>query len=364
MPEKTYIVRLFFRNALHIGSPRSGAGVESSLDFIHSDTLWAAIANYWAIIGSVNGISFKDFLDGFAAGKDAELQAASNGPFFTLSSAFPFSDRGRDSRYWLPKPLSVSFGLSQLNKPEKRNSERKQYAKTLKSSCFILRENFASWQDFSRPIGNAVFLEQSERIGYDAIRPQAAIDRLSNSANLFHSALSYIEPASERDGLYFLFRAADDRVVKALETVLQVISEAGGIGGDISSGCGELRSCTIRQIQDDDASWACLRGPAEPNAYCLLSLCAPASTELSADRYAAYHTVIRKGWTGSLSTAMQKKRKTVHMLSEGSVIVGKDPGRLVTLTPAPELTPEWEGLHDIYRYGFAFLVPIRININD
>jgi CRISPR-associated protein Csm4 len=61
---------------------------------------------------------------------------------------------------------------------------------------------------------------------------------------------------------------------------------------------------------------------------------------------------------------MQKKRKTVHMLSEGSVIVGQESGCLVNLTPDPDVTPEWQGQHDIYRYGFAFLVPIRINLND
>lgn len=363
MQEKTYIVHLFFRNALHIGSSRSGAGVESSLDFIHSDTLWAAIANYWAILGSVNGIPFKDFLDSFVCEKDDELNPHSNRPLFTLSSAYPFSVKGTDSRYWLPKPLSVSFGLSQLNSPELRKNERERYAKTLKSSQFILRENFAYWQELKRPIGHDVFLEQSERVGDEVIRPQAAIDRLTNSTNLFHSAVSYMEPVSEREGLYFLFRAKDDRIVRALETVLQVISDTGGIGGDISSGCGELRSHKIRQIQDDDVSWACLRGPDETNAYCLLSLCVPSSV-YNPDSYAAYNTVIRKGWIGSLSVDMQKKRKTVHMLSEGSVILNKEPGRLVKLTPDPDLTPEWQGLHDIYRYGFAFIVPIRIHLND
>jgi CRISPR-associated protein Csm4 len=364
MPEKTYIVRLFFRNALHIGSPRSGAGVESSLDFIHSDTLWAAIANYWAIIGSANGISFKDFLDSFRRGNNDESTKSSNVPLFTISSAFLFSVKGRDSRYCLPKPLSVSFGLSQLNQPDKRSNESKQFAKTLKSSRFISREHFAGWQEFTRPMGRSVFLEQSERIGDDAIRPQSAIDRLTNNSNLFHSALTYMEPVSDRDGLYFLVRTADDSVVGALETVLQVIIDAGGIGGDVSSGCGELRSCTIRQIQDDDDSWACLRGPENPNAHCLLSLCIPSSTAHSSDQYVAYDTVIRKGWTGSLSTTMQRKRKTVHMLSEGSVLVSREPGCLVTLTPDLNVTPEWRGLHDIYRYGFAFLVPIRINLND
>ena len=364
MPEKTYIVRLFFRNALHIGSPKSGAGVESSLDFIHSDTLWAAIANYWAIIGSANGISFRDFLDGFAAEKDDESKPTPNVPLFTLSSAFPFSVKGRDSRYLLPKPLSVSFGLSQLYPPDKRSNERKLYAKTLKSSRFISREHFAGWQEFTRPMGRSVFLRQSERIGDDAIRPQSSIDRLTTNSNLFHSALTYMKPVSDREGLYFLVRTADDRVVGALETVLQVICEVGGIGGDVSSGCGELRSFTIRQIQDDDDSWACLRGPENPNAHCLLSLCVPSSTEHSSDQYVAYDTVIRKGWTGSLSTTMQRKRKTVHMLSEGSVLLSKKPGRLVKLTPDLIATPEWSGLHDIYRYGFAFLVPIRINLND
>lgn len=362
--DQTYIIHLHFRNALHIGTARSGAGIEASQGYIHSDTFWAAIANYWALLGSAGGITFEEFLMSFKAGNNDDRMPVNPSPLFTISSAFPFTTKGREYCYWLPKPLSVPFSLSRENTEESRDRERLQFGKSTRKACFLSRESFSRWQRFTEPVGYEVDKDSYDASGKSEIRPQSAIDRVSSSSSLFHSGISYIDSNDEREGLYVLLRTSDNRVKKALGEVLEVIREAGGIGGDISSGCGELSKYYLDPIVKDDPSWAFLQGCDGANASCLLSLCLPGTPTEISGRLVAFSTVIRKGWTGSLTTNIQRKRKTLYLLSEGTVLTGLEPGCMVPITPDKVITPEWQGLHEVYRYGYAFSVPIRINPED
>lgn len=363
LEEKTYIVHLYFRNSLHIGSSVSGVGIESTQEHVHSDTLWAAIANYWAILGSAGGVSFKEFLNGFCPAPEDSNQI-NHKPLFTISSAFPFTPQGRTTRYWFPKPLSVPFSFSKNNTVVSRAIEREKYGKTLKTVSFVSRESFASWQEFKFPVGTQIYLEKHDGTPHEDIRAHAAIDRVTNTANLYHSGIAYLKPNSERHGLYFLLKTKDERVEKALDAVFQVIRETGGIGGNISSGCGELRWHSIQEISDDDLGWSCLRKRENTNAYCLFSLYWHPEAVKVLGSFIAFNTVIRKGWTGSLATSLQKKRRTVHMLSEGSVLTSKVTGSIANVTPDILKTPEWKGQHAVFRFGHAFLVPIHVNPED
>ena len=363
-PQQTYIICLHFRNALHIGTARSGAGIEASQVYIHSDTFWAVLANYWALLGSAGGITFEEFLQSFNAGDDGGGVTVNRSPLFTISSAFPFTTKGRQYCYWLPKPLSVPFSLSQENTEESREKERSRFGKSLKKAQFLSHDTFLRWQGFAEPVGYEVDKDSDDAVGKSEVRPQSAIDRISNRSNLFHSGLSYLDPDGEREGLYVFLRTSDDRVKKALDEVLAVISEAGGIGGDISSGCGELSNYSIESVEDTGPDWTFLGGCDGANANCLLSLCLPRTPTEISSRLIAYDTVLRKGWTGSLTTNMQRKRKTFYMLSEGTVLIGQEPGCMVSVTPDNQTTPEWHGFHEVYRYGYAFSVPIRINPED
>jgi len=365
MPEEqTYIVHLHFKNAVHIGTSMSGAGMASSQGYIHSDTIWAAIANYWALLGSAGGISFSEFLEGFILCNHGDAGPGNNAPLFIISSAFPFTLNGSGNCYWLPKPLSVPFSLSVENHEHSRIAERSLFGKSLKTARFISRECFSRWQRFTVPVGSEVDQEAYNASANNEMRPHVAIDRMSGRANLFHSGISYLDPSGEREGLYLLFRTADLRVTKALDEVFGAIGETGGIGGDISSGCGALRSHYIDQITADDEAWACIHGCDGANASCLLSLCLPAKPDAISGNLFAFNTVLRKGWTCSLTANLQRKRKTLHMLSEGTVMTRKEIGCLATVTPDVRKTPEWQGRHKVYRYGYAFAVPIRINFED
>lgn len=353
---KSYIVRFYFKNALHIGSANAGTDIETTQNFIHSDTLWAAIANYWAILGKVSGISFQDFIRGFCAIQGDKVHSKSN-PLFRISSAFPLTENG--NRFWLPKPLSIPMSFSKSN-TEDSQYQREQYGKKVKLEKFIPLNVFKDWIAFKK---NASDVGETKRKGVsgDQIRPHATIDRISMQAQLFHSGITYFDKFDERVGLYFIIQC-DDIIKTALEIVFEVIYEAGAIGGDRSIGLGTLAE---RPYFEEVSDFAALFNTANSNAYCLLSLCSPSDVEIiNAETVVAYNHVLRKGWTGSLSVSLQRKRQTVYMLSEGSVFQSRLNGSMVDITPDKTITPEWNGLHDVYRYGYALSVPIKIDLND
>ena len=182
-------------------------------------------------------------------------------------------------------------------------------------------------------------------------------------AQLFHSGITYFEKFEKRVGLYFLIQC-DEITRTLLEKIFQVIYEAGAIGGNRSIGLGALAEEPYFQ-KTDTTEFYDLFNTKNSNAHCLLSLCYPGKSEiLNTGTAVAYNLVMRKGWTGSLSVGMQRKRQTVCMFSEGSVFKNKVNGSLVDITPDKTITPEWNGLHDVYRYGYALSVPIKIDFHD
>lgn len=356
---QNYIVHLYFKNALHIGAANSGIDIEATQDFIHSDTLWAAIANHWAILGKAGGISFGEFLDGFRTKQGGTVHPKEE-PLFKISSAFPLTDN--DSIYWLPKPLSVPMAFSKSNTDD-RDDERNAYGKEVKQKKFIPLDMFKGWINFEKNVSDIGATKQ-QGISSGELRPHATIDRISMQADLFHSGITYFDKLEKkRVGLYFLVQC-DKKAKEALEEIFKVIYEAGSIGGNRNIGLGALAETPELKEANEFIN---LFTTENANAYCLLSLCCPSVCELPGlEKAVAYNTVLRKGWTGSLSIGLQRKRQTVYMFSEGSVFHKKDRERelggcLVDVTPDKTITPEWNGFHDVYRYGYAFCVPIKID---
>jgi CRISPR-associated protein Csm4 len=342
-----YIVPLYFKNALHIGAANAAIGIEETQDFIHSDTLWAAICNHWAILGEVNGISFDMFLESFK----------NNKPLFKISSAFPLTEEGKE--FWLPKPLSVPFSFS--NKNSGKANEIQEYGKTVKKSRFITLKTFKRWTEFNANNVSDIG-EKPKGITTGAIRTHNTLDRISMVSQIFHSGITYFDSHGKgKAGLYFIFQA-DESTKTALEKIFEVIFETGAIGGNRSSGLGALaQKPIVIETISISAEWNILNSATDSNAVCLLSLCCPKQNE-PFQSSVAHNLVLRKGWTGSLSVGTQAKRQTVMMLSEGSVFAKELTGQLVDITP--QNTPLWNGLHNVYRYGYALSVPLKLNLED
>ena len=357
---KDYIVQLYFRNSLHVGASNSIAGVDDVQDFIHSDTLWAAIANNWALLGQVGGIGFNEFLESYKTGN----------PLFTLSSAFPLTDNG--TRYWLPKPLSAPYAFSINNK--RRKSNQLSYGKEMKGLRFISLRAFRDWSRFENYDLSMLTLD-TVNIGR-SVRPKSMIDRVAMRSNLYHSGLTYFDDRKDRDrsGLYFILRIIDDEtapiVKSAIEELLAVMSDISGLGGNICSGCGQFAEKpkiieVSEAIGGDNELWAdVLTDSFEgANACCLLSLASkePADFKDGVDSD-GYLLVLRKGWTGSMTSDVQAKRQTVFMFGEGSVFLSKIEGGLVDITPKDTDVPYWKNRHRVYRYGYVLSVPMKIDI--
>jgi CRISPR-associated protein Csm4 len=349
----SYIVPLYFKNAMHIGSANAAMGIEETQDYIHSDTLWAAICNHWAIIGEVGGISFQTFIDSFKNGM----------PLFRISSAFPLTKDGKE--FWLPKPLSVPYSFSQINSD--RNDELEKYNKTVKRTRFIKLESFKRWIEF-RENNVSEFDEQRKGISSNSICQHNTLDRLTMVSKLFHSGITYFDTYSkDKAGLYFIL-TADETAKNALEKIFEVICDVSAIGGQRNIGLGALAEKPVCiQALELGQEWSILNSVSNANAYCLLSLYYPNENEAYKSSV-AYNCVLRKGWTGSLSVGTQVKRKTVSMFTEGSVFKNehnennKIIGQLVDITA--ESTKQWDGLHNIYRYGYAFFVPLKLNLEE
>lgn len=343
----TYFVPLYFKHAMHIGAANAAIGIEETQDFIHSDTLWAAICNHWAILGEVEGISFDTFLNSFVNGK----------PLFIISSAFPLTKDGRE--FWLPKPLSVPYSFSKNN--AERNSEFDKYGKTVKKARFITLSSFKNWIQFLDNNASDIG-EKPKGISSGAIRPHNTLDRISMASQIFYSGITYFEThGKNKAGLYFILKA-DETIKQALEKIFEIIYETGAIGGNRNIGLGGLAEKPIMlELNQLSPEWEILNGVSESNAFCLLSLCSPKPEE-PYQTSVAHNLVLRKGWTGSLSVGAQVKRQTISMLSEGSVFQKELIGQLVDITPLN--TPKWEGLHMVYRYGYAFSVPLKLNLED
>ncbi|QTA92069.1 type III-A CRISPR-associated RAMP protein Csm4 [Desulfonema magnum] len=365
--KNTYIVRLYFKNAIHIGASKPGIGIEGTEGkIIHSDTLWAALCNNWAVAEHALDIPFKEFLDSFINGN----------PLFRISSAFPMTNSG--SRFWLPRPLSVPFDFSELNRKGKRNKIR--YGKDIKKESLISLDHFKDWLLFDEKRNLVTKIVRGEKASNitDEIRPHNTLNRSSCESQIYHSGTTYFD-AEGRTGMYFLLKTECENVKDTVEKVLNVIKETSGIGGNRGIGLGSIANIEVKDVREIQNLWDFIVNPLQLNneekdvhlAHCLLSLWHPNTIaplyEGGKDDIAnslSYELILRKGWTGSLSVGRQVKRKTVHMFGEGSIFSDEPKGQLADLTPDEEMTPQWKGYHNIYRYGYAFAVPIKIHLND
>ncbi len=339
---KTYLIRLYFQNAMHIGAASPGIGLEGTDGMIiHSDTLWAALCNNWAIARKVGKVAFDDFLDAFVTGN----------PLFQISSGFPLTDKGY---YWLPKPLSEPFPFT--SDCQCQDDMRQDYGKAIKRKNLLRLDHFIGWLNFDDEIdletaqdditaGNAV----------DEVRPHNTLDRTSMAAQIYHSGSTYFDKG--KAGVYFLLRTDDPDVAGVISDLLDIIKNSAGIGGNRSIGLGAIEH--VDPMEEVDASWSFLNDNSGKNAYCTLSIYHPKPAENFVQGSVAYNLILRKGWTGSLSVGSQVKRQTVYMFAEGSVFTDEPQGHLVDLSPTQ--TPDNEPYpHPIWRYGYAFTVPIKI----
>ncbi|OQY56346.1 MAG: type III-A CRISPR-associated RAMP protein Csm4 [Desulfobacteraceae bacterium 4572_88] len=268
-----------------------------------------------------------------------------DGPAFLISSAFPF----KKESLFFPRPM-MRIGREGEDDPKK--------GKQLKKVRFISKGLFEASLKGNPPEFHADNTFQNGMCWTDRQMPESArvfskreVPRVTLDRRTFESDIFYFsEVLFEKDaGLFFLVRFWDQRIRPRFEAVLRLLGDE-GIGGDKRIGRG-LFSVT----SEDNFT---LSVPKNPDGFLSLSLYFPTESEFdSMSDKVSYNLLSRKGWIHSFG-AMSLKRQSVRMFAEGSVfnLLGRPP---YGASPCVLRQNREPGLkHDIYRYGFAFDIPV------
>ena len=312
---------------LHIGT-----GKENQYDFsaasLHSDTLSAALAALRAQGGKTYDL--EDFLRSF-----------------TISSTFPFWD----NICFLPKiqgKINVKVNAK----------EEHEYRKQLKKVKYI---DVLLWNKLMQ--GEELIVEESQLNGDFLIRPfvefekpytsqvnqRVSIPRVANiNAEPFFFNWTYFH---KKAGLYCLIDVKDKETYNELLKLFELLGET-GLGTDRSVGGGKFET---------EAGELLLPEIKDANQTMLLSLYIPAKEEIKNLNLntARYELLLRGGYmAGSSDESLRHLRKrSVYAFNVGSLFptTKKITGEIVNLTP------EWNGVHEVFRSGRPFYLPVKIN---
>jgi len=343
----TYLVRLYFPRALHTGADVPGIGKESSLPYLHSDTLYSALVNTWADIGGD--------LEALVPPKGKTSDSWE--PALFISSAFPFAVNPDEQSldYYLPRPLLPPPNFRDPD-PRSREWQERRYGKEVKELSFVRLRDFCKWiaGDAADPPAFP-----PAKTGQLLFRAQHTRDRLTEATGVYFIG----ETATDNrgSGLYCLVRVRDEALFSQA-SLKRLFEEVGrrGLGGRRSTGSGFYREedCEIDDLQRSRGYWQQLLN-IDQSAQGYVSLSLYNSPQIKAKDCYAYRLAPRQGRMYSTQVYDQSRRKRVWMFAEGSVFYTRStddlstpPGRLV------DVTPDDFTVHKVYRYGYVFPVTI------
>lgn len=335
---QTWVVRLQFRTPLHIGEP--GIGVEGSLTYIPSDTLFSALCHAW--LAAFGEDELKKLLGEFPG-----VAAPDSSPPFVLSSAYPYWDE----QFFLPKPYIPPRPYTKEPSPQMERTP-------IKDLDFIPVAIFSQWLGTGLPADAEGNLERTIKdleehpLYREALLARARIDRVTHASDLYFCGLVSF-PAE--GGVYVIIEACGDLEAR-LKTCFKLLGEL-GVGGERAAGCGKFDVRDWREIDSVQSLKTLVSGSgtSAPSAYCTLSLYHPSSEELEQIQQNAeqclkgYAWALRGGWATVTGQGQPQKRLACRVFKEGSVFGFKPTGTLVNVG---------QGGATIYRSGLAFAVPV------
>ncbi|WP_457572158.1 type III-A CRISPR-associated RAMP protein Csm4 [Desulfovulcanus sp.] len=294
------LFKLQFKSALHVDSKGSGES-DSAQEFIHSDTLSAALSLAWA---TLYGQKSEDFF--------------LNLPF-RVSSAFPYIG----DTLFFPVPC---WDIWQDVPPEKRKEIKA--VRWISQRLFeeVLSGRLLDIDQVHQPCSNLAISpdEKNSTANWPAItwviaeRQRGSIDRLGlpRKGGLFFFALQFFAPEC---GLYFL-GDIDFENEQKLCAVVRFLGDT-GIGAD--------RNCGLGHFSLKEQKGWLINLPRENTGWITLSLFNPgARDDLQAlTRQTAYNLVIRSGWIVNSGIA----RPPVRAFAEGSYFSAKPEGRILPM---------------------------------
>ena len=252
------LVKLNFgRSLAHFGE--LGIGIEETSERLHSDTLFSAWISAYAKLFGKDAVEqlLQRFLDPVT-------------PPVQMSSTFVYRYDGKQTRYYLPRPLKFPINYPADNGTGEGDLK---FFKTYKKLSYLPLEVWQRWyqgagfskSDRAELIGETqgqsnsqlrqaetFDLRQAGTFDYkkafeiDRV-PKIAVDRATRATNLYHTGFVQFQWEHNDSGikswssLYFLlhFPQADPQLADNLQAALHLLGEE-GIGGERSSGAGRF----------------------------------------------------------------------------------------------------------------------------
>lgn len=199
----------------------------------------------------------------------------------------------------------------------------------------------ADWHKLDEAALKAKRVWKSQRV------PRVAVDRISNSSQIYHVGRTAFAPGC---GLWFL-ADLDPHQASLFESLLEYLGD-GGIGGERSAGYGAF---SVERIDPPD-----LPSPQRAQRVMTLSRYNPTRDEIDAGvlgEGASYELVDVGGWLASPEGPAQR-RKRVRMIEAGSILAAPVPvvGRIVDV--CPKYDQPGAPQHPVWRSGIALTVGV------
>ena len=333
------IYKLHFTSPLHIADRREDDS--NSLKTIQSDTIYAALMSCLAKTG---------------------IAIPGNGDLgFTVSSLFPYFQKGEDGKpiYFLPMPMQACMPM--LTKVEMAKKVKKiQWVDTNLYAKMLAGESLFDGTDKYLSCIQEVYLTKtplpedgngSKEFVKSEVSQRVALNSRTGEEN---AEPYYVDKILFRydSGLYFLAEGDTELLEKALS-----ILAVEGVGTDRNVGFGFF---------DYSADSLTLELPAHADHQVALSLLIPESkqqlTDLLASDNVAYDFTRRGGWITTYPYNTLRKN-AIYAFNPGSVFslpeqqTNMTIGKIVNLRPdMGEQTPN----HPIWRNGKSMMLPIKL----
>lgn len=324
---------LKFPDGLHLDA--GTYGFENTEVSVHSDTLFSALCCAALLLDGEAGIRL--------------LREKAH-----ISSMFPFAG----GRFFFPKPMTPTVFEFRHYANEKKFRKLKYLGEAHLKAFIDGRPDLIAFNEKMLRDGcwfDEAPEDQDLRVYKLSERPRIVTDRTSQAAEIYHFSEVHF---GEEGGLFFLADFGGDTVFKQqFETYLRVLGDE-GIGADSAVGKGLFEIKSIEEIE--------IPSPGNANAWLLLSLYNPseAETPILMPQESYYEIITRRGWASAPGIA-NWRRRSLRMFSEGSVLVLKNNekphGAIPAVLNAGEKLEGGAPLqHDVWRYGRAYCLPIKI----
>ena len=361
------LVRLKFgRNVAHFGE--LGIGIEETSERIRSDTLFSAWMSAYARLVSSDAVD--DLITKFPR-IDKQNNPISVPPLFRLSSTFIYQKINGQLVEYLPRPLTFPSHY-----PVGDDFDIIKSFKKLKYLPLTIWKRWYQGEQFNpdtiRELTEAPHKQTTGLLArsgtFDYSRafciqklPKVAIDRTTRATNFYHTGVvGYRWETDQKtieniSGLYFLveFPTKETEFDRIFFTVLDFLASE-GIGGERSSGAGQFET----EVLELSSDWKQLIQFKDGTQHSLISLLWEPKMPLEALTQASYETQERGGWVTSPKADVQKRRQSVQMFTEGSILPIEPEGKLADVTPRNFKS------HRVYRSGIAISLPIKVKRSE